>query len=312
MAGADPLRELVHRLATAEGLDRLGKPAASAVAKVVGRDPIKSLLSGTWIGHPLHPMLTDLPIGFWTSAWVLDVVGGKRSRPAAQRLIGLGILSAVPTAASGLSDWSDTIGDERRIGTAHALANGGALVLYSLSWLARREGRQGWGLVLGWLGAGAATAGGYLGGHLVFRMGVGPDRNAWRHGEDDWVDVADDTALVGGEPLVVKVGDDDVLVVRTAGVVCAISNVCGHAGGPLNEGTFDDAGRVTGRGPVRQAPTGALSGGESATVTCPWHGSVFRLADGHVVRGPATGNQPRYEARSEGGRLSVRRVRSPV
>ena len=260
------------------------------MAKVVSRDPLKNLLSGTWMGHPLHPMLTDLPIGFWTSAWVLDVVGGKRSRPAAQRLIGLGILSAVPTAASGLSDWSDTIGDDRRVGTAHALANSAALVLYSLSWLARREGRRKRGVLLGHLGAAAATAGGYLGGHLVFRLGVGPDRNAWKHGDGGWVDAGEDTALVADEPLVVKVGDDDVLMVRRAGVICAISDVCGHAGGPLHEGTLDDAG----------------------CVTCPWHGSVFRLADGHVVRGPATGHQPRYEARSEGGRLSVRRVRGPA
>ncbi len=290
MAPSDTLRELVHRLATAEVLDKVGKPAASAVAKVVARDPLKNLLSGTWMGHPLHPMLTDLPMGFWTSAWVLDLVGGKKSRPAADRLIGLGILSAVPTAASGLSDWSDTIGDDRRVGTAHAVANGTALTLYSLSWLARRKGRRGRGLVLGHLGAAAATAGGYLGGHLVFRMGVGPDRNAWKHGDDDWVDVAEDGAVVDGEPLVVRVGDDDVLIVGTSGVVHAISNVCGHAGGPLNEGTIDGAG----------------------CVTCPWHGSVFRLADGHVVRGPATGHQPRYEVRAEGGRLSVRRVSGPA
>jgi len=291
MAAADSLRELVHRLATAEGLDKVGKPAASAVAGVVGRDPIKSVLSGTWMGHPLHPMLTDLPIGFWTSAWVLDVVGGKRNRAAAQRLIGLGILSALPTAASGLSDWSDTIGDDRRLGTAHALANGAALTLYSLSWLARREGRRKRGVLLGHLGALAATGGGYLGGHLVFRKGVGPDRNAWKHGDDGWVDVGDDASVAqDNQPTVVKVGDDDVLVVRQGGVLSAISNVCGHAGGPLNEGTFDDNG----------------------CVTCPWHGSVFQVADGHVVRGPATGHQPRYDVRSAGGRLELRRVPSPT
>src|SRR3954454_8123574 len=199
MAGADQLRGLVHRMATAEGLDKVGKPAASAVAKVVGRDPVKNLLSGMWMGHRLHPLLTDLPIGFWTSAWVLDVVGGKRSRAASQRLIGMGILAAVPNAASGLSDWSDTIGDDRRVGTAHALANSAALVFYGLSWLARREGRRKRGVAVGHLVAVAATAGCYLGGHLVFRLGVGPDRNAWKHGGDDWVDVGDDAALTAGE-----------------------------------------------------------------------------------------------------------------
>ena len=288
---SETVRELVHRLATAEGLDRVAKPIASKVGDLVGHGPLKDALSGTWLTHPLHPLLTDLPIGFWTSSLVLDLIGGKRSRPAADRLLAMGILSAVPTAASGLSDWSDTIGEERRIGAVHALANSAALSLYLWSWLCRKRGRRAKGVTLGILGATAASGGGYLGGHLVYRQGMNVDRNAWKHGGDDWVDVADDLALADGKPLVVKVDDDDVLLAKTpAGVVAAISNVCGHAGGPLNEGEFDDQG----------------------CVTCPWHGSVFRLADGHVVHGPATGHQPRYEVRSEGGRLSVRRLRSPI
>lgn len=287
---SETVRELVHRLATAEGIDKAAKPVASKVAAVVGQGPVKDALSGVWLTHPLHPMLTDLPIGFWTSAFVLDLVGGKSSRPAADRLVGLGILSAVPTAASGLSDWSDTIGEERRVGAVHALANSVALSLYIWSWLSRKRGRRGVGVTLGVLGATAASAGGYLGGHLVYRQGLSIDRNAWKHGGDDWVDVGEDLSLTAGTPLVVSVGDDDVLLVRTAGVVTAISNVCGHAGGPLSEGTF----------------------GNEGCVTCPWHGSIFRLADGHVVRGPATGHQLCYEVRSEGGRLSVRRLRGPA
>ena len=301
MEGPEALRQLVHELATTDAIDKVGKPVASKVADVVGHGPVKDVLSGTWTGHPLHPVMTDLPIGFWTSSFMLDLIGGKRSAAASQRLIGLGILSAVPTAAAGLSDWSDTIGEERRIGTVHAVANVAALCLYTWSWFARRAGRRGAGVTLGLLGASAATAGGYLGGHLVYRQGVGADRNAWKHGGDDWVDVAaaapdgaandEALALADGKRLVVKVGDDDVLLAKTpAGVIAAISNVCGHAGGPLNEGEFDSEG----------------------CVTCPWHGSVFRLADGHVVHGPATGHQPRYEVRSEGGRLSVRRLRSPA
>jgi nitrite reductase/ring-hydroxylating ferredoxin subunit/uncharacterized membrane protein len=289
MSGTEAVRELVHKLATTEAVDKVGKPVASKVAEVLGNGPAKDVLSGVWLGHPLHPMLTDLPIGFWTSSFVLDLVGGKRSAAASQRLVALGILSAAPTAAAGLSDWSDTIGEERRIGTVHAVANVAALGLYTWSWLARRGGRRKAGVTLGLLGATAASAGGYLGGHLVYRQGVGADRNAWKHG-GDWHDVADDVSLVEGQPLVVQAGDDDVLLVRRAGVVSAISNVCGHAGGPLNEGDLDSEG----------------------CVKCPWHGSVFRLADGHVVHGPATGHQPRYEVRSAAGRLAVRRVRSPL
>jgi nitrite reductase/ring-hydroxylating ferredoxin subunit/uncharacterized membrane protein len=289
--GPEALRQLVHKLATSEGVDRVGKPVASKVAEIVGHGTVKDVLSGTWTGHPLHPVMTDLPIGFWTSSFMLDLVGGKRSAAASQRLVGMGILSAVPTAAAGLSDWSDTIGEERRIGTVHAVANVAALWLYTWSWFARRAGRRKAGVTLGLLGATAATAGGYLGGHLVYRQGVGADRNAWKHGGDDWVDVGDDLALADGKPVVAKVGDDDVLLAKTpAGVIAAISNVCGHAGGPLDEGESDAGG----------------------CVTCPWHGSVFRLADGHVVHGPATGHQPRYEVRPEGGRLAVRRLRSPT
>ena len=288
MAGSETVRAVVHRLATAEELDRrVGKPAASAVSKAVSNGTVKSLLSGTWLGHPLHPMLTDLPIGSWTSAFVLDLFGGERAHDAADTLVGVGVVCALPTAAAGLSDWSDTLGEERRIGTAHALANVVAVGLYSWSWLARRAGRRKAGVTLGLLGASAATVGGYLGAHLVYRKGVGADRNAWKHG-GDWVDVADDVSLQAGEPLVVKVEDDDVLLVRQGLDVVAISNVCGHAGGPLHEGELDAEG----------------------CVTCPWHGSRFRVADGHVVQGPATGHQPRYEVRSEGGRLSVRLART--
>jgi nitrite reductase/ring-hydroxylating ferredoxin subunit len=287
----DSVRDLVDRLAGVEALDKLGKPVATWVGKVVGTGPTKDLLSGTWMGHPLHPMLTDLPIGFWTGSFMLDLVGGARSQRASQRLIALGILSALPTAAAGFSDWSDTIGEDRRLGTAHALGNTAALTLYTLSWRARRKGRRGRGVLLGFLGAGAATAGGYLGGHLVFRRGVGPDRNAWKERADDWVDAGEETGLVASDaPMVVRVGDDDVLVVRNGAGYSAISNICGHAGGPLNEGTFDDHG----------------------CVTCPWHGSVFRLADGHVVHGPATGNQPRYDVRTSDGRLLVRRHKATV
>ena len=289
MAATEAVRQLVHRVATAESIDRVAKPVTAAIAGALdGRKTVKDLLSGTWMGHTLHPLLTDVPIGSWTSAFVLDLVGGERGEEASDLLVGLGVLAALPTAATGLSDWADTIGEERRIGAVHALANVTAVALYSLSWLARRRGRRGAGVTLAYLGATAATAGGYLGGHLVYRKGVGADRNAWKHGGDEWVDVADDVSLRAGEPQVVTVGDDDVLLVRQGAEVSAISNVCGHAGGPLNEGTFDDQG----------------------CVTCPWHGSVFRLGDGHVVHGPATGHQPRYDVRSEGGRLSVRRARS--
>jgi len=287
-SGTDTVRKLVHRVASAEALDKIAEPVAAKVSEVVGHGALKDALSGTWLGHPLHPMLTDLPIGFWTSSFTLDLVGGKGGRRASKRLLGLGILSALPTAAAGLADWSDTLGEERRIGAAHAIGNVAALGLYTLSWRARS--RESWakGVVLGFLGAGAATVGGYLGGHLVSRMGVGVDRNAWKQEAEDWVSVGDQADLLDGGHRVVKVGEDDVLLVRSGLGVTAISNVCGHAGGPLDEGDFDAVG----------------------CVTCPWHASVFRVSDGEVVHGPATGPQPVYDVRAEGGVLAVRRRRT--
>jgi uncharacterized membrane protein len=139
---------------------------------------LKQVLSGAWLGHALHPALTDLPIGFWTSAWTLDLVGGERSRDAARLLVGLGLLSAAPTAATGLSDLLDTYGPARRIGLVHAACNTLAVASYAASWLARRDGRHRRGVAWGMAGAAAATAGGWLGGHLVFVRGAGVGRRA--------------------------------------------------------------------------------------------------------------------------------------
>ncbi|HUQ62942.1 MAG TPA: Rieske 2Fe-2S domain-containing protein [Acidimicrobiales bacterium] len=278
------LDDLVDRISHSSALDKVAEPVASAVQKVVPHGPVKDLLSGTWLGHPLHPMLTDLAIGSWTSAFVLDLVGGNRSRRASDSLIGFGVVSALPTAAAGLSDWSDTYGEDRRIGVVHAIGNVTAVACYSLSYVARRRGRRAQGLTWSFVGATAATVGGYLGGHLSYRRGVNVNRQAWDHAPDDWQIVADESVLTGDAPLVVKAGDVDVLLMRRDGDVFAIADVCTHAGGPLHEGEIDD----------------------ENCVTCPWHSSTFRLADGGVVHGPATAPQPAYDTKVEGGKISVR------
>ena len=168
--------ELHAAVACVEHEQRLDAPSQALqriVHRAVPEGTTKDVLSGTWLGHALHPMLTDLPIGFWTSAWVLDIIGPRRYRDAARVLVGLGVLSAVPAAVTGASDWSDTSGATRRVGLVHAAANGSAAVLYLGSWIARRRGRNAQGIVLGMAGAAAATVGGYLGGHLVQGRGVG-------------------------------------------------------------------------------------------------------------------------------------------
>jgi uncharacterized membrane protein len=166
------LRQAVERLEEQDFLDRLADPIAEFASRKL-RGPAKEVLSGAWLGHPLHPLLTDLPIGAWTSATVLDVLGGRRARPAADFLVAAGIASALPTALSGVSDWSDLDTRQRRVGLVHALAVDTALSLYVASLVARRRGHRVRGTVLSLLGATAMSAGGYLGGHLVYGMGAG-------------------------------------------------------------------------------------------------------------------------------------------
>ena len=153
--------------------------AASAIP-----DESRGALRGAWLGHPLHPALTDLPIGFWTSAWALDLVGGRRCAPAATALVGLGVVSAVPTMAAGVADWAEMPREKQRVGVVHAVCNLAATAAYTASFVARCRGRRGRGILWGFVGAGVATAGGYLGGHLVFGTDEG--------GEESWDDVVID------------------------------------------------------------------------------------------------------------------------
>jgi len=273
----------------ATGLD----PAADAVAgvgdRLVPRGPVKDLLAGTWLGHPLHPALTDLTIGAWISAGLLDVFGGEGSRPAARRLIGLGLLSAVPTAAAGLADWVDTSGGQRRVGFVHAVGNVGLLGLFGLSWLARRRDRHGAGVALAMLANGGAVVTAYLGGHLSFAQGVGVDETAFEQGPKTWKALEGVTGekLAAGRPVRGTVGQVRVMAYRQDDLVYALSDRCSHRGCALASGTVEGA-------------------GDDLAVVCPCHGSTFRLADGAILRGPATAPQPAYEVRVSGDKVEVR------
>jgi uncharacterized membrane protein len=161
------LAAFAHRLEEVQGLDALAT-ALEPVARVLVAEPRRrAVLQGAWLGHAAHPMLTDLPIGFWTCSGVLDLVGGRRSAPAADLLLGLGLLSAVPTALTGVAEWAETSGGVRRVGALHWVSNSVAVGCYGASWFARRRGRRRKGVLLALAGSTAATFGGYLGGHLV-------------------------------------------------------------------------------------------------------------------------------------------------
>jgi nitrite reductase/ring-hydroxylating ferredoxin subunit/uncharacterized membrane protein len=269
---------VVHRVERATELDGVAGNLSGKISRVRSAR-MTDLLSGTWLGHPLHPLLTDLPIGCWTSAWLLDLVGGRSRHEAARTLVGIGVVTAVPTAAAGLSDWADTVGEDRRVGLVHAAGNTAGLVCFALSWWARKRGHRGSGVILGMVGATATTAAAYLGGHLVYRAGIGVDVNAFTEPLDDWVELADGgSAASEAGFFAAKAGDVELLVTRAqdAWQTCwqAIGDRCSHRGGPLHEGMID-----------------------AGCVTCPWHASQFRTDTGAVVRGPATSPQPSYEVR---------------
>lgn len=278
-----PLRMIPEALDDAKVLDRLADPIGEVAGRVVRPGLLKDLLSGTWLGHPTHPMLTDVVIGCWTSSMILDVIGGERSRPASEALVGIGILGAIPTAATGISDWTDTWGRTRRVGLVHGIGNVAALATYAASFVARRRGRHGLGVGLGLLGGAIASATAYLGGHLVYGRGVGVDAAVFEHVPSDWTAVADEDDLEDDEPTLGRAGETEVVLVRQDGVVRALANRCSHRAGPLSDGEID-----------------------GGTITCPWHGSVFTVVDGSVVRGPATAPQPAYEVRIRKGKVEVR------
>ncbi len=268
----------------------LDGPASVIAKKIRGILPsgggVKDVASGVFLGHALHPLMTDLPIGAWTSATILDLVGGESSRPAAQKLVGIGLAAAAPTAWTGWTDWADTEpGNDpvRRLGIVHAAANSTAALLYGLSLTARRRGSHTTGVLFGLAGAGAMGAGGWLGGDLVFARGVGVKQTLFADEPQDWTPVLDASMLGDDRPVQALVGDLPVVVVRRNGTIYALADRCAHRGGPLHEGEL-----------------------VGNCIVCPWHGTHFRLDDGSVVRGPSAYPQPVYEARVNDGRVEVR------
>jgi nitrite reductase/ring-hydroxylating ferredoxin subunit/uncharacterized membrane protein len=280
------LEKAMKRLEEARALDEPAEKLAGLVGPAFRPRLVKNALSGTWLGHKLHPAMVPLPIGMWTGALVLDGIATERARFGADVLVGAGVAAALPTAAAGLSDWSDTYGEARRVGFAHATANSVALTCYTASLVARLLGRRKAGFALSLVGAGAMGLGGFLGGHLSYVLGVGVERKAFAPDLAEWTPVLADAELAEGEPRVVEAGGARLLLYRQAGAVYALADRCNHEDGPLHEGKF-----------------------ENGCVICPWHGSTYRLADGGVVRGPAAASQPTYDTRVADGTIQLRSPR---
>ena len=167
------------RLEGAAALDAPVRAIEPSIRAAFGTGARGSLLRGDWLGHAIHPVLTDLVIGTWTSATVLDLFAGAESAVPAQRLIGTGLLAAGPTAWTGWAEWSAAGDRDKRVGLVHAVTNGLAIGIYAASWLARRRGRHDSGARLALAGAAASGAGAYLGGHLAAARKLGSRHPAY-------------------------------------------------------------------------------------------------------------------------------------
>ncbi|MEW9520301.1 Rieske 2Fe-2S domain-containing protein [Streptomyces tubercidicus] len=267
-----------------EQLDAVIGPVQRVVRGLpLGR--FRDVLHGLPIGHPLHPALVQVPMGAWASAAVLDTFPGTGR--SARLLVGVGVLSAVPAAWAGWVDWAEQHEDQMRTGLVHAVSMALAIGLYARSWVHRGRGRTVRGKLLGFAGLSVAGAGGMLGGHLAFRQGAGPNKTepVPRLLEEGWHPVGRVEDFPVGEAVRRELGEVPLLVVRqVGGEIHVLAGRCSHQSGPLTDGTLADG-----------------------CVTCPWHGSVFRLADGANIAGPATAPQPSFRVRVEGdGSVYVR------
>lgn len=282
------LSTALDRIAAESRLDGAAQVLRGAVERVLRNRTTRDVLHGVPLGHPLHPVLVQAPVGAFLSAAVLDLLPGQRR--GARALVGLGVLASLPAALAGAADVARARPEQQRTGVVHAATNAAALGCYALSWWERRRGRHGRGVLLGWMGLGCVGLRGVLGGHLAYAQSTGAN-----HADavplvapHDWTDLGPVDGLPAGKPVRLVVGEVPVLVVRDGDALHVLADRCAHASGPLHDGT------------IRREPGGALC------VECPWHGSVFRLADGRVRHGPATVDQPVFETRVADGRAQAR------
>ncbi len=279
------ISQLTERLSTA--MPWLDKPAA-ALHKVYepvfgerGIPILKDALYGTWLGHPLHPAVTDVPIGCWTSSLILDIAGMEKG---ADITLKVGTISALGAALTGVAQWHDlqNLEEPRRLGTLHAMLNITATALYAASWVLRARGARPAGIALSLTGYGLASISATLGGDLSYRLGIGVSRVAFDEPSPEWRDALPASGLVDGALTRVEVEGEAIVLLKDGETILAASATCTHVGGPLDEGDRD-----------------------GTCVTCPWHGSAFDLSDGRVIHGPATSPLHAYRTRVENGTVQV-------
>lgn len=278
--------ELIQDLPAFDAVANAVQPAVKkAILSCPDGKAVKQNLHGTWLGHALHPVLTDFPIGAWTMAALFDALSGENrayAAPAADVCVAIGVATAVPTAVTGLNDWSELFGRPARIGVAHAACNAVATTLYASSLIARGRNRP-LGVRLAYCGFGVMMLGGLLGGHLVFAQRIGVNRSSAQELPTDFVAVMSEADLLPDKPAKAVVQGKELVLVKHDGRIFAMIAACSHLGGPLDKGKIVDGG-----------------------IRCPWHRSIFALEDGRVLQSPATIAQTCFETRVRDGKIEVR------
>lgn len=288
--GSETIADLIGNQ---EWLDDVGTAVADAIHSLfpgAAGEAVKDALHGTWLGHPLHPVLTSIPVGAWTVALALDALenlsGSEEVGSAADAAVAIGLVGAVGSAITGATDWSETYGRGQKVGLVHGVLNLTAAALYTTSFVMRKSGDRRSGVALSMLGYAIAGASAYLGGHLVFGEQIGVDHTATADADkpEDWTPVTALADLPENKPTRAMADGVAVLLVRRGERIFAMTETCPHLGGPLAEGKL-----------VGDA------------IQCPWHGSELALEDGSIQRGPTTYPARCFEVRVRDGRVEVRR-----
>lgn len=286
----DPILAFVEHQEWLGPIQQAGESLVNEAYHAAGENgqAIKNALHGVWLGHPLHSAITDVPIGSWTAAAVLDVMeasGQRQYAPGADAAIAVGLAGAVGAAVTGLTDWSDTQGKQQRLGAMHGLLNIGAAALYTASYAFRKAGKRGAGRSLSFTGYALVVASAFLGGALSYTEKVGVNHSPDPDEElpQEFQPACAEADLSDGEPKAVDVNGTPIFLLKRGEAIYALANTCSHLGGPLNEGKV-----------------------EGDFVICPWHGSRFCLKDGSVIDGPATTPQPALAVEVRDGQVMVR------
>ncbi len=287
-------RGLDQLIARQRWLDTIGEPLQKTIVSLFARGgrtgkQTKNLLNGTWFGHPLHPALTDIPIGAWTTTLVLDAVAAARDdealAKAADITLATGLVGAAGAALTGVTDWSDTYGKERSVGLLHGLLMVATVATYSAALGARLSGARSAGAALGGAGYALLLGAAYLGGEELSGIGYGVNHTAFQSGPADYVAVLPAAELPDETLTRAAARGLAVLLARVDGQICALHDTCVHAGCSLAEGKL-----------------------EGTSVICSCHGSQFDLRDGAVINGPATMPEPHLDVRIENGMIEVKQA----